>query len=146
MLKSQHRKSNVVKNYPPVPLLSSLFFPPFSLIPLRVLSLRPLRSSPSFLSFASSLSFRSFLSFARSFRSLVPFRSLRCDSVAARLPSFSFNPASQSLPPSHLGNSSKLDCTRFGVGSPFFCHLHLSFPLPISPKSPQKSIFLKIFP
>ena len=32
---------------------------------------------------------------------------------------FSFNPASRSLPPSHLGNSSKLDCARFGVGSPF---------------------------
>ena len=32
---------------------------------------------------------------------------------------FSFNPALRSFPPSHLGNSSKLDCTRFGVGSPF---------------------------
>ena len=30
---------------------------------------------------------------------------------------FSFNPALRSFPPSHLGNSSKLDCTRFGVGS-----------------------------
>ena len=32
---------------------------------------------------------------------------------------FSFNPALRSFPPSHLGNSSKLDCTRFGVGSHF---------------------------
>mgnify|MGYP003298799656 CR=1 FL=1 len=29
---------------------------------------------------------------------------------------FSFNPTSWSFPPSHLGNSSELDCTRFGVG------------------------------
>ena len=42
---------------------------------------------------------------------------------------FPFNPALRSFPPysltliklrkSHLGNSSKLDCTRFGVGPPF---------------------------
>ena len=47
---------------------------------------------------------------------------------------FSLNPAFRSFPPysltliklrkSHLGNSSKLDCPRFGVGSPFSLVLH----------------------
>ena len=42
--------------------------------------------------------------------------------------SFSFNPALRSFPPSHLGNSSKLDCPRFGVSSPFsFLLSHFSF-------------------
>ena len=30
----------------------------------------------------------------------------------------SVNPTSWYFPPSHLGNSSKLDCARFGVGCP----------------------------
>ena len=29
------------------------------------------------------------------------------------------------FPPSHLGNSSELDCTRFGVGSRLYHHLYL---------------------
>ena len=40
-------------------------------------------------------------------------------SVRQQLSPFSFNLTSSSFPPSHLGHSSKLDCTRFGVGSPF---------------------------
>ena len=41
---------------------------------------------------------------------------------------FSFNPALRSCPPSHLGTSSKLDCPRFGVSSPFsFLLSHFSF-------------------
>ena len=53
--------------------------------------------------------------------------------------SFSFNPTSWSLPPysqkiiklrkSHLGNSSKLDCARFGVDTPF----------PLCPNTPTYS-------
>ncbi len=35
------------------------------------------------------------------------------------LPSLLFNPAMRSFPPSHLGNSNKFDCPRFGVGCSF---------------------------